>query len=336
MYYSPDKILSRNALISFIIGERGVGKTFSFKRYGINHFKKKKRKFAWVRRYDSDLDSAIGNRREASFFKGLHEFYPNSTFKIESHKKIRNIIINDSICGYGLSLKSAESLKGTEFSDVDTIIFDEVLVGDGGSHYLRDEPMYLLSLIESIARTRDIRVILLANATSSYNPYFDFFKIHINPNKEFSTFKNGTIVVQYVKNEEYREFKRKSRFGELVKGTKYESYAIDNNFITDDNSFVKKKEPSARLFFNIKNNNEIIGVWLDKKGMYISYKYNPNNTTTISLSLKDHNESTVLIKNQNVFIKNIINHYKKGNLYFDSMELKYKFLDLLKQNHFIY
>ena len=69
----------------------------------------------------------------------------------------------------------------------------------------KGEPMYLLSIIESIARLRKIRVILLGNATSIVNPYFDFFNIHLPYNSEFQLFKNKTILVEYIKNENGEE-----------------------------------------------------------------------------------------------------------------------------------
>ena len=208
IYFNPDRLLSYNCLLSIVIGERGVGKTYSMKDYCIRHFLKQHKKFCWIRRFASDLDEAVGDK-ELTFFKPIQEKH-NYKYDMTKSKKMITLYLNDKVCGYATSLRAAESLKGTEYNDVDTLILDEFLVGEGGTHYLRNEPMYLLSLIETIARLRKIRVILLGNATGSVvNPYFDFFKIHLPYNSEFQTFKN--------KQEAHANKKQKMKSLEFVK-----------------------------------------------------------------------------------------------------------------------
>lgn len=338
-YYDPSRLLSYNAFMSFVIGERGVGKTYGFKKFCINHYIKKGKKFAWLRRFGTDLGETFGDPKEPDkFFKGIKKEFPHHDFSVENDEKgkIKYAMMDDKIIGYGMSLKSAESLKGTEYNDVDTIVMDEFLVGDGGSRYIKDEPMYLLSLIESIARFRKIRVILLGNATSIVNPYFDFFNIHLPYKSEFKTFKDGTIVVQYVKNEIYRKAKKESEFGRLIAGTRYESYAVENLFVNDTNTFIKKKSKKARLFCNIILNNVMYGVWIDNLEMYISKKYNCNYNVNITFDYKSHNEKTLLLKSRNVFMQNIVKHYQNATLYFENQNIKHAILDLLKRtNRFI-
>ena len=339
IFWNPDKMLSYNVLLSLVIGERGVGKSYGMKKYVINHYKKKHKKFAWLRRYGTDLGETFGDSKEVNkFFKGVDLEFPADEFGTENDEKgkIKYCTMNGNIIGYGMSLKSAESLKGTEYNDVDTIILDEFLVGDGGSRYLKDEPMYLLSIIESIARLRKIRVILLGNATSIVNPYFDFFNIHLPYNSEFQLFKNKTILVEYIKNERYRQAKKESEFGKLIAGTKYEEYAVENQFINDTETFIKKKTKKSRLFCNIILNNTIYGVWMDGLDMYISKKYNQNYNVTITFDYKSHNEKTLLLKSKNVFMQNIVRHYQNASLYFENQNIKHAILDLLRRtNRFI-
>ena len=44
-WYDPTKIKSYNKTLNFIIGGRGIGKTYSFKKDAINRFKKKGKQF---------------------------------------------------------------------------------------------------------------------------------------------------------------------------------------------------------------------------------------------------------------------------------------------------
>lgn len=336
IYFNPDRLLSYNCLLSIVIGERGVGKTYSMKDYCIRHFLKQHKKFCWIRRYASDLDEAVGTSDDFKFFSAVSQKHPYK-YSMTQNKKMISLYLNDRICGYATSLRAAESLKGSEYIDVDTIVLDEFLVGDGGSHYLKNEPMYLLSLIETIARFRKIRVILLGNASGSVvNPYFDFFKIHLPYNSEYQTFKNNTIVVHYIKNEKYRQAKRESEFGQLVAGTEYEQFAIENKFTKDNYTFIQKKNPKAKLFCNIIINNMFYGVWIYKNEMYISKKYNPNYGINLTFDYNLHNEKTLLLKSRSVFIENIANHYRTANLFFEDLHIKTDIIDLLRRLGKIY
>lgn len=330
IYYNYDKLLSYNCLLNIVIGERGVGKSYGAKKYVLKHYKKTKRKFVWLRRFGADLDSAIGNAKICHWFKDISKEFPGKNMEISEDNKIKYMYLNDNLCGYGMSLKGAESLKGTDFNDVDTIIFDEFLVGDGGSHYIKDECMYLLSIIETISRLRKIRVIMLGNATSVVNPYFEFLNIHIPYGKSFKTFKDNTIVVNYIKNEEYRKVKRESEFGKLIKGTKYEEYAIENKFINDNIDFIKKRPKNSKIFFNISLDNKILGVWYDKnKYLYVSNKNQIENSVNISFNYKSHNKNSILLKGKNVFMNNLANHYKAGLLYFENLSIKHDTIELM-------
>lgn len=339
IYLNFDKVLSFNAFLTMLIADRGIGKTYGAKKYCVKHFKKKHRKFAWLRRYGSDLGETFGDSKEPNkFFKDICVEFPQNEFKIENDErgKIKYCIMDNEIIGYGMSLRSAESLKGTQYNDVDTIILDEFLVGDGGSRYLKDEPMYLLSIIESIARMRKVRVILLGNSTSIVNPYFDFFNVHIPYDSEYQMFKDNTILVAYIKDNRYREVKKQTDFGKLVSGTKYENYAMNNQFINDTDTFIKKKTNKSRLFCNIILNNTIYGVWMDSYEMFISKKYNENNNVTITFDYQSHNEKTLLLKSKNVFMQNIVNHFQNGTLYFENQNIKHAIIDLLKRTNRFY
>ena len=76
IYFNPDRLLSYNCLLSIVIGERGVGKTYSMKDYCIRHFLNKKKKFCWIRRYASDLDEAVGTTDDLKFFTAISKKHP--------------------------------------------------------------------------------------------------------------------------------------------------------------------------------------------------------------------------------------------------------------------
>ena len=59
IYTDISNVLTYNAILNFIIGERGVGKSYSSKKYVINHFLKTNKKFVYLRRYKTELKESV-------------------------------------------------------------------------------------------------------------------------------------------------------------------------------------------------------------------------------------------------------------------------------------
>lgn len=325
IFYKVDNIFSYNALIYFLIGERGVGKTYSMKKWCINHYKKTKNKFILLRRVKKDTSDSLKN-----FSKDVGKEFSNDKFKFSEDDKLSYITMNGEIIGYGMFLRGAENYKGISFEDVDTIVFDEFLVGDGGSRYLKNEVAYLLSIMESVFRLREnVRVVCLANSTSIINPYFDYFNINFDSSKHIQTFKDGIIYVEYITNNPYRDFKKKTKFGKLVANTDYEDYAIDNKFLLDNYEFIMNRPYNSYPYFNIRVKNNIYGVWLKENVMYISDVYDKNKTTLV-FEHEHHDDKTILITKSSGFLDRIAFSYKNGLLHFDNLKIKDDIINILK------
>ena len=335
IFYNPERIISYNALLNIIIGERGVGKTYGFKKFIVNRFLNKHKQFAYIRRYDTDLEASVGNTNDNKFFEQIRNEFPNSTFKITRSKKVRKLYIDDKLCGYALPLSAADSLKSSSYENVDTIIYDEFMLKEGSSqHYLRNEPEIILDLIETIGRLRDIRIYCLGNAISSTCPLMAYFDLTLPYNTDIKTFKDGTIAVEYIKNEKYREVKKASRFGKLIDGTKYGKYAIDNEFLTDSKAFIKKKDKNAKFYFILYVNGRQYGIWRDFTNgyIYVSNDIDPNCPIKFAIHEEDHNESTVFAKvRSNFWFKQIINHYRLARLCFENQTVKNMFMQELNK-----
>lgn len=319
IWYSYNKVLSYHAMLNFIIGERGVGKSYGIKKYVLNRFKKKNKQFIYLRRYDTELRKSL---KDNEFFKDicLDEVFKNDTFYVRGDK----FYMNDQVCGYAIPLSKASIYKSVPFPNVDTIIYDEFLIDNNTYHYIPDEPEKTLDFIETVGRLRDIQVFLLGNSISQVNPYFDYFNISLPYNSDIKTFKNGLILINYIKNEAYRKIKKESKFGTLIEGTKYGEYAIENKFVKDNNNFIKKKNPKSKFFFNIIINKHTYGVWMDynSNDMFISKMCNYNHPVTLAFNYNDHSENTIMLKSKSVFFQNLVNHYKSGCLYFDNVQIK--------------
>ena len=333
IFYSPLKILSYNALLNLIIGERGVGKTYGLKTIAVNRFLKRGKQFAYIRRYETDLEESVGKSTDNKFFEQIKSEFPDSEFKITKSKKVRRLYIDGKICGYAMPLSSADSLKSSTYENVDFIIYDEFMLKEGSTqHYLRNEPEIILDLIETIGRLRDIRIFCLGNAISSTCPLMAYFDLTLPYNTDIKLFKEGTIAVEYIKNEKYREVKKASRFGKLIEGTKYGKYAIDNEFLTDSKAFIKKKDKNAKFYFILIVNGKNYGIWRDWKTgyIYVSNDIDPNCPIKFAIHEEDHSETTIFAKvRSNFWFKQIINAYRLARLCFESQTIKNLFMSEL-------
>lgn len=233
-----------------------------------------------------------------------------------------------------MTLTKAQNLKGNKFNLVDTIIFDEFIIEDGVHHYLKGEVNSFLGLCETLARTRNFRCFMLANSVTTTNPYFLEFNLSLPYNNDIKTFKDGTILVQYMKNEEYRKMKKQTRFGKMVEGTSYSRYAIDNEFIQDNKTFIEHKSPHAKFSFAFIYNNFTFGVWTDINAgkMFVSLNYDKSSPYIFSTTLDNHRPNTMLLKSAKNYScwKRFIENYKLGNVYFENQKIKNICYELIK------
>lgn len=313
-YYSPHDLLSRNCLINMIVGERGNGKTYAFKKWCIDDYIKNHNQFIWVRRYDTEFDDI------ALFFDDIYMNYENKVFRCKGGKFFMIDNDKEEVIGYYFPLSKAKTKKSIPYPKVTKIIFDEFLIDKGNYHYLPREVECFLDLYSTIARSRDVRTFLIANSTSSINPYFIFFKVKINGR---FTKCGDDVIVERTENLAYREKMKQTRFGRIVSGTDYEKYAIQNEFIHDNKEFIEKKSKNAIPRFNLKVENETVGIWVDTKEgkYYASFSHDPS-YCTYTLLFDDMRPNMVILTSKNNNFTTLKKAIQYGILYYDSMRVK--------------
>lgn len=329
-----EKILSYGSLVTIVIAERGVGKTYGAKKYIIKHFKSKCKKSVYIRRYNRELQESLMKKGTPIFFDQIKKEFNKD--KLSNNSEV--FYCNGDICGFAVPLSTSNILKSVSFEDVDTIIFDEFVIDKGVYHYINNEVTLFLELLETIIRLKpNIKVLLLGNAISITNPYFIELNLSLPYNSEYKIFKRDDkgqplLMVYYGKNLKYREEKKKTRFGQLIADTSYGKYAIDNEMLRDSKAFIRKKSSNAKFYFILKLNNKNIGIWIDYKeqNMYISYDYDPLCPVIFSMTNEDHDEHTLLIRcRTSPFFKSLIEYYRQAQLYFDNQQLKNQVMNVL-------
>ena len=330
MFFDIHKILSYNALLNILIGERGCGKTFSCSEFCVNQFIKKGHEFIYLRRFKSDLKESV-----PKFFEGLikENKFENHELKTKSNK----FYIDNKLCGYALTLTQAQSIKSSNFPKVKYIVFDEFIIEGNAQHYLQNEvENNFLSIVESVARLRDVKIFMLANSVNLLNPYFIYFNLTIPYNSDIKKFQDGLIVMQYMKNLEYREVKRKTPFGRLVSNTNFGRYIIDNEFTENMNKdFIEKKTGSSKFTFSFIYCNQIYGVWFDYGvgKIFVSYDYIQNGMQ-FATTTDDHKPNTMFLKNKQraMHFKMFLDNYKLGNVRFENMNIKNITYEVIKMS----
>lgn len=331
MFYSYSRILSYNAFLNFLIGERGVGKTYGAVKFVTKEFIKKGHQFVYLRRYKSDLKKST-----PTFFDSLitNNEFPDHELKTKGN----NFYIDGNLAGYALTLSTAQDLKSANFDKVKFVVFDEFIIDEGvRKYYLSNECEVFLNFLESTLRLKnDCRVFLLGNAGNLVtNPYFLYFGMSVPTQSDIRTFKNGLILLQYMKNEEYRQMKKQTKFGQLVAGTNYEKYAIENQDTRINDTFIEKKKGSAKFNFGIIYRGLIFGVWFDysEGKIYVSNDYYKQSFNLFALTNSDHNENTMLMKSINKYNcwKTFMDNYNVGNVRFESQEIKGVFTEIINK-----
>lgn len=327
IYYDNSDILSYNRILNFIIGFRGVGKTFQFKKTGIDNFIYKGKQFAWVRRYKNEIKLLDG------FFDDIAQYYPNHKFRVDGRK----CYIDGKVAGYFIPLAVASEFKSVPFPNVTMIVFDEFIITDSNLQYLENEPVKFLDLFSTIARLRNnVNAYFIANNVRVDNPYFSYFNIYPNMERRFT--KNENIVIEVTSKDEFKDVARQTRFGKLISGTVYGNYAIDNKFLLDNYTFVEPLPKNSVYQLTLAHRGKYFGVYFnfDTRLIYITKRTNLNGGLAIAITKEDIDTDVILAKSQYIkdIIKTIKENFANGKCRYESIKVKSGFYEIMKELNF--
>lgn len=316
LFYNPNKLLSFNRILSFVIGARGIGKTYGMKKYGINRFIKHGEQFIYLKRYKTDIKGID------QFFDAVSQEFPKHVFKVKG----RELYIDDKLAGWVMPLSSWQSVKSREFPNVCTILYDEFLLEKSSKQsYMQDEPKALLNFMDTVIRNRDnARVICMSNAVSIVNPFFLYFNIVPDINKRYNAYES--IVVEIPDSVDFTDERKKTKFGKLISDTDYGAFSLGNEFINDSKVFIERRSKESKFQFSVVYNGMTIGIWVDvdKGVMYASNEFDPSSKLSFALTTDDLDEKTMMMINwkQNYYISKMVNAFFNGYLRFDNQVLR--------------
>ena len=325
MWYDKAQLLSHNKIMNMVLSNRGGGKTFHFTRWGIDDFKKTGAQCVWVRRYQTEIDEMLLNGK---FFDAVREYYPNDELKIEGNLGM----VNGEVAFYFIALSTSRQLKSNNYPHVNKIIFDEFIIDKGRVTYLKAEVEVFLDLYETVARLRDnVRAVLLANSVTIVNPYFLFWNIKPDTSKRFTV--QGQVCVELFTDADFIQAKQQTRFGQLVQGTRYADYAIENKWLLDNETFVQTKTPKAEFMLGLKYAGIMYGFWVDYDVglIFVNRQYDPYSYSLYCLTKGDHEANLLLIKSlaDSKRVQRIVFAFRNGLIRFEDMQVKNQFYEFI-------
>lgn len=233
---------------TFVIGGRGIGKTYSAIEKGVLEYENA---FLYLRNTKEQLQESCG--AFGNPFKKWAADH-NQDIRLErerNHAVIRKYITEGNKTsfqeiGAGANLSTFENLRGVDLSNIGYILHDEFIENRTLSF---DQFQSFLHMYETVNRNRELEgrppviCLLLSNAQRLGNPILRGFNlIPIIEGMQKSgqrSYASGNIRIE-LPFSDVSEEKRKTALYQATAGTSFESEALDNNFINDSFSGVKK------------------------------------------------------------------------------------------------
>lgn len=325
MWYDVNKTLSYNCLFNFVVGQRGVGKTYSAKNRAIRNFINKGNQFVYLRRYDTELKASNIEK----FFDDICVEYPDHSFAVKHGK----MYIDGYPAGYYMPLSKAAQFKSTPFPDVTLIIFDEFIIDQGMVRYIPKEVETFLEMYSTIARLRDVTTLFLANAITFTNPYFLYFDLNLQKGQKI--LRKGDILLEVVDNPEYSTAASNTRLGNILKGTDYYKYAMENQFLRDRDTFIEKMPGAGNYLFTVRVNEINFGVYAVKENTnwYVSEDYDKTCNRIISADTQSHDKDSSLKMDSRVKIwySTFQEKYYRAEVRFETMKAQNLLTPILRR-----
>lgn len=243
-YLDARKILNLGITFNFIIGARGVGKTFGF----LDVCQEDRKKFILMRRTQSQAD--IINKPDFSPFKAICEYRHIDITSESMGKYAARFVKNDETIGYTCALSTVANMRGFDASDVDILLYDE-FIPERHERPIKGEGAAFLNAYETINRNRElvhkkpVQVVCMANAFNIANPIFlELGLVGIaekmkSRKQEIYIDRDRDICLIMPTSQKITAKKSKTALYKLTKDSAFSKMALSNDFIYNPTDNIK-------------------------------------------------------------------------------------------------
>jgi hypothetical protein len=333
-FYNYRPILSHNGTYNFIVGARGLGKTWGAKRQAITNAIKKGEQFIYLRRYHTELST------RSTFFADIADQFPDYEFRVsgeyaqmtkagqDDDKKKKWVTI-----GFFIALSKAQSKKSVAYPNVTMILFDEFIIEKGAIHYLPQEAKAFNDFYSTVDRWRDkTRVFFLANSLSIMNPYFLEYDIRPARGEEWIKSHEGFIVAHFPNSEAFAADVYKTRFGKFIKATDYADYSVGSQFADNNDALIAPKTPEAKYSYTLETKTGVFSVWIDVSNWtYYIQEKRPKQEFFWTMLPERMSEDKLLVTYSDKSIQYVRSAYSRGKVFFSSPQARNAFVGVFNR-----
>lgn len=338
-YYDGTKLLSlldifgKTPTLFFCVGNRTAGKTYFFKRMLLNRFRKKRKKFLILKRYNYEIQGTA-----EAFFKDIEEIERKFHGHIMTEKSFANgmmaeLFYDGEPCGYVIAINQADLVKkmSTRFVDVEAIFFDEFQ--SETNKYCPQEVAKFRSILISIARgggkqARHVPVYMCSNSVTVLNPYFVEYDIAKRLEKNTKFMRGNGWVLEQTYNESAAEALRREHAH--MTGSKDLAYATGEMYLLDSEAFIEGVGGQKSPLLTIIHGQERYGVWHCKGGIVlINEKIDPSCKLVAAFNSQDHTVESQFLTKTSGIMRTLKQCYNEGSVRFSSQKAKNIFFDVI-------
>lgn len=254
-YLDMSKIIDDPNPFVFVIGGRGIGKTYGALSYLLN----KDKRFLLMRRTQAQTD--LISKPDFSPFKSINEDLDINIVTAPVNKysagyyvgveKDGKIVPQGAPIGYTCALSTISNLRGFDSSDIDIIIYDE-FIPESHERTMRAEGQALLNAYETVNRNRElngkepVKLVALSNSNDIANPIF--IELNIIPivdrmmkkGQEYYSNPSRGLTIINVLHSPISDRKQETALYKLASDdSEFSEMALHNNYNTDRGSRIK-------------------------------------------------------------------------------------------------
>lgn len=315
-WYDYSKINSYHCPVVIVVSMRGLGKTFGKLKQYVQEFLTKNSRFIYVVETGEMVKELTKNNGE-KFFCALMEYYAEQDtsrkryfynkltsmevseedettedgemFKRSVNAKLigGTIKINGDTAGYIVDMNSFGNLKRNNFNGVKNVLVDE-FISEKMDKTTLENPKKISSILQSVARLRDVKVCLLGNAIRFDDPILSRMGFKLTKYGYYKKYdKHGLFaVLHFVNPDDYPEFRSAheesvaGRFASMIGETNEE----DNKFLSDLPDAKRLKNTKYRkngYYVNIVKDNIIVTIRELENGNFACVPFSNSKTTQV-------------------------------------------------------
>lgn len=258
-----DYLYNECRFITAVTGPRGVGKTYGLLKYIAEH----NINFIYMRRLKSQLDQCASSDNDNPFraycldsgddiriqrAAGGVQFYRSAPADPDDPESDEE----RTVIGRGVALSTVATIRGSDYSGVDCILFDEYIAMKN-ERPIKDEANAFYNFLETVNRNRElsgrppVKVFMLGNANKLMNPYFlkwHFMKTAlkmIRGGQMMWRNQDSTRIMIMLLNSPISERKRATALYQEASDD-FITMALDNAFQTDATTIIPRKLTDCR------------------------------------------------------------------------------------------